>query len=231
MDSPKQKKLWVFLDHPFFWGGIGVIVGAVGTTFSLGVLLVIAWVSISVAIVRTKFFERLEAAELSLIGNFILIAVVGGALLLIWKVAPAPKVLPSAEEIAVAVSRMQESSHSSIATTTDPPQQERLTVIHKRQPSTREDAPYKTELTIQSMIDFPSLKLVVECDERLVDVDGHVSGWPGGLYGPGPSGILTDHPNVFIFSYTVSMPPFGRQHPIVLDLWSKKPIKCRAAAY
>jgi hypothetical protein len=226
MDSPKQKKLWVFLDHPFFWGGIGVIVGAVGTTFSLGVLLAVAWMSISIAVIRAKFFERLEAAELSLIGNSLLIAAIGAALLLIWKVAPAPKVPASAEEIAVAVSRMQGS-----ATTTDSHQQEKLTVIHKKQSSTREDAPYKTELTILSTVDFPSLKLIVVCDKDLVAGGASISGWGGGLYGQGISRVVSDHPNIYVFSYTVASPPFGRQYPLVVDLWSKEPVKCQAEAY
>jgi hypothetical protein len=92
--------------------------------------------------------------------------------------------------------------------------------------STREDAPYKTRVVIQSNLDFPSLKLLVQCDGPLVDGAGGVTG----IMIMTSQGVVTDHPNLFFLTYQSATQPFGPASPIILDLWSKQPIQYTQAA-
>lgn len=106
-----------------------------------------------------------------------------------------------------------------------PPPIGHFTVTQKSDISTRPDAPYKTDVTVQSDIEFPTLKLLVTCDHDLVDGNGGISGmFRGG------SGILKDHRNQVGFQYSFAMPPFGPNNPVIFSVWSKEPVSCTKAA-
>ncbi len=110
---------------------------------------------------------------------------------------------------------------------TPPPQQAHLIVSQKQDISTREDAAFKTIVTVQATTDFPTLKMLLNCDKPLTD--GH-----GGLAGVmmmTSQGIVKEHPNVYVFTYQSAAPPFGPQNPLILTLWSKEAIKCEAATF
>jgi hypothetical protein len=115
---------------------------------------------------------------------------------------------------------------------TNPPQSQapihlgHLTVSQKPDISTRADAPFKTTVTVQSDIDFPSLKLAIQCDGPLVDGGGG----PTGTYQMTNRYIVTAHPNVFVFAYQAGSPPFGPANPINFSFWSKQPILCDKVA-
>jgi hypothetical protein len=110
-----------------------------------------------------------------------------------------------------------------------PPQQARLIVSQKQQVSTREDAPYKTEVTVQATTDFPSLKLIIQCDKPLVDAGGGMTN--GGVLMMTSQGLVKDHPNVYLFTYQSAAPQFGPQNPIAINVWSKESVKCGAATF
>jgi hypothetical protein len=110
---------------------------------------------------------------------------------------------------------------------TPPPQQARLIVSQKQDISTREDAPFKTIVTVQATADFPTLKMLLKCDKPLMDGQGG----PAGVMMMTSQGIVKDHPNIYIFTYQSAAPPFGPQNPLILTLWSKEAIKCEAATF
>jgi len=109
------------------------------------------------------------------------------------------------------------------------PQSAKLIVSQKPDISTRQDASYKTVVTIQTTADFPTLKLLIHCDKPLVDGQGGIGS--GGVLMMTSQGIVKDHPNYFIFTYQSASPTFGPQNPIVISLWSKEATKCDAATY
>ena len=261
--QPKRmgKKFWAFLENPIFWGGVGVLVGAIGVAFSLKVIFVASGIVFSVAIVRNQFFEGCKPYQRR-IGNLWFIAIMSEILFVTWHFTPKARVPTTADEIAAAVMKrlhedvrpvsgvppaepktpMEVAKKPSLRpppkqTTLKeaepnppappPPQLARLIVSQRPQVSTREDAPYKTEVTIQTTSEFPSLKLVVQCDKPLVDGGGGFAG----VMMMTTQGIVKDHTNVYVFTYQSASPPFGPQNPIILNLWSKESVKCEAATF
>ncbi len=112
--------------------------------------------------------------------------------------------------------------------TSPPPAPQTATLFITQSPdvSTRTDAAYKTRVVIQSNHDFPSLKLLVQCDGPLVDGSGGFTG----ILMMTSQGVVKDHPNLFFLTYQSATPPFGPANPIVLTLWSKQPIQCKQVA-
>jgi hypothetical protein len=107
----------------------------------------------------------------------------------------------------------------------------KLTISQKPDVSTRQDAPYKTLVFVQSSVDFPSLKMVVQCNKPLVDGSGIVvSSSPTSEMTMTSQGIVRDHPNVFILQYVSAQPQFGPGAPLRFAFWSKEPIKCDQVA-
>lgn len=108
-----------------------------------------------------------------------------------------------------------------------PPANGALTVSQSSKISTRPDAPYETEIVIQTTVAFPELKFALQCDQDLVYGNASTG---GGVSMMVRSGVLKDRPNVFIYSYGSSVPPFDPAHPLVVDVWSKEPVTCNQAA-
>jgi hypothetical protein len=111
-----------------------------------------------------------------------------------------------------------------------PPNSAQLRISQTSKSSTRPDAPYQTEVVIQTTASFPSLKLLLQCDEPIVDVHPSIGGTGGLVQMMVSFGVLKDHPNVVAYSYDSSTPPFGPANPVVIDVWSKNPAKCSQAA-
>lgn len=109
-----------------------------------------------------------------------------------------------------------------------PANQAKLSISQQPDVSSREDAPYKTKVVVQTTIDFPSLKMIVQCDKPLVDGSAGLSS--GGVTMVTSQGVLKDHPNIFFFTYQSAAPQFGPANPIVFNLWAKEAIKCDQAA-
>lgn len=103
----------------------------------------------------------------------------------------------------------------------------KLTIAQTPKTSTRADAPYETEVVIQTNGSFPTLKLAIQCDKPITDGDGYVT---GEMMSAGSQFVLRDHPNIYFFSYSSSAPSFDPAHPVVIDLWSKEPLTCNQAA-
>jgi hypothetical protein len=140
--------------------------------------------------------------------------------------------LPTAPKKKQPNSKPQQQQTAPDASTQTPsgpsPQQTRLTISQKPEVSSRQDAPYKTEVVVQTTTEFPSLKMVIQCDKPLLDGSAGVGS--GGVIMITSQGVVKDHPNLFLFTYQSAMPPFGPASPIVFNLWSKEPIKCDQVA-
>jgi hypothetical protein len=109
---------------------------------------------------------------------------------------------------------------------TFPPTSAHLSVTQSQKTSTRPDAAVETEIVIQTDVVFPTLKLVMQCDQPLVDAQPTLGGTAGMVQMLVSSGIVTDHPNVVVYSYGSSIPPFGPANPVVIDVWSKQTVTC-----
>jgi hypothetical protein len=263
-----RHKLWTFAEHPILWGGVGVLVGAIGVAYSMKVIFVAAGCIFAVAVIRTQFFEGKKLYQKGL-GNLALIALIGILLFILWRITPNPKEPATAEQIATAVinkqheaiqpasgvpsiapkkasepdnpdvttKRPKRSGHtrrklpgqSSTGETepASPPTTARLILSQKSQISTREDAPYQTEVTVQTTVEFPTLKLLIRCDKPLVDGNGGLNA----IMMMTSQGVIKDHPNFYILTYQSAVPPFGPKNPIIVSLWSKEPVKCEAATF
>jgi hypothetical protein len=101
-----------------------------------------------------------------------------------------------------------------------------LVISQSPKTSTRPDAPIEIEVVVQTIAIFPSLKMVIQCDKPLVD--GSVMN--GGVRMMTSSGVLKEHPNIFVFTYESASPPFGPANPLIVDLWSKEPVVCSQVA-
>ena len=104
-----------------------------------------------------------------------------------------------------------------------------LSLTQKPLISTRPDAPIETEVTLQTAEEMPSLNLILQCDQALVDANA--STVRGGAKFNVRWGIPVEHPNVFVYSYGGAMPPFGPSNPLIVNVWTKEAVKCQAATY
>lgn len=111
-----------------------------------------------------------------------------------------------------------------------PPNNGKLKISQTPKTSTRADAPYETEVVIQTTDIFPSLKMLVQCDGPVVDAQPSIGGTMGTVQMMISFGVLRDHPNVIAYSYGSSTPPFGPANPVVINVWSKAPITCDQVA-
>jgi hypothetical protein len=100
-----------------------------------------------------------------------------------------------------------------------------LTVTQTSEISDRPETPYRIRVIVQSSIDFPSLRLAVECDGPITDGSGG-----SGMMMMTSQGIVSGHPNVYVLTYQTSTPPFGPANPFPFTFYSKEPIKCTRAS-
>jgi hypothetical protein len=99
-----------------------------------------------------------------------------------------------------------------------------LRITQKEGISSRPDAPHKTELIVQASIDFPTLKMLIECDSPILDARLHLSS--GGVLMMTSQGLVKEHPNLIIFTYGSATPQFGPANPLLVDVWSQEPVTC-----
>lgn len=250
-----KQKIWNFSDSPWTWGGIGVIVGAVAGTVPLGLLFAIGGVIIAVGLIRAKMFEG-HARLIKVGGNTFLCVLLALILIGARKLIPKAKECPSLEDIQKAfkdapqrqevaqipAGTQQRPLKPSIsyhkAKPTLPPNEKPkehlpasrqgvFQITQTAQQSTRADARYETKVVIQTTMEFPTLNLAMECDKPLIDAEPQ---GPGGGMMNVRWGISKDHPNIFVFSYGSSVPPFGPANPLVINVWSKDSMKCNSVA-
>jgi hypothetical protein len=110
-----------------------------------------------------------------------------------------------------------------------PPNNAKVSIVSQTpKTSTRADADYETELVVQTTETFTSLKMAVECDKPLVYGAAYLP--RGSVQMMISSGVLTEHPNVFVYSYGSSTPPFSPSDPLIIDVWTKEPVTCNKVA-
>jgi hypothetical protein len=105
-----------------------------------------------------------------------------------------------------------------------------LSVTQSLKISTRADAPIETAVVVQTDRVFPSLKFVMQCDKPLMDAQPTIGGTNGMVQMVVSSGLAQNHPNVVVYSYGSSVPPFGPANPLIIDVWSKEPVMCNHVA-
>jgi len=111
-----------------------------------------------------------------------------------------------------------------------PPNNGKLLINQTPKTSTRADAAYETEIVVQTTDSFPSLKMAVQCNQPIVAASAFIGGAEGNVQMLVSSGVLKEHPNVFVYSYGSSTPFLSPSHPLIIDMWSNEPIKCDQAA-
>jgi hypothetical protein len=91
------QKLWDYFEGPFFWGGVGVLVGVIISPVTFKSLFMIAWLMLAIGIMRERFFQR-NSWGVTVAGNFGLCVVLALGVGGLYKVVPKPKEPPSIDE-------------------------------------------------------------------------------------------------------------------------------------
>jgi hypothetical protein len=86
--------------------------------------------------------------------------------------------------------------------------------------STRADAPYATELVVQTSKEISPVRMIVQCDQDIV-AGQHLNGGAFMMYSVG---VAQGNPKAFILRY--DFPSFTPSSPIDIELWSRSPSKC-----
>jgi hypothetical protein len=101
-----------------------------------------------------------------------------------------------------------------------------LMVSQTQDVSTDNNNPIKTSVVVQTTKTFESLSLALECDGP---IDHGMAGFAGMMVNV-HEGVISGHPNVFVFAYSASTPQFGPGNPLHINLWSKDVIHCDKAS-
>jgi hypothetical protein len=113
-----NERLKVFIDSPFTWGAIGMLVGAVVAVVPLNYFFALAWFFIWVAMVRAKFFEGASPWQV-IGGNTGLAIVLAFVVYFGYKHCPKP---PTLDETATAIARRMPPQKVEISQNQPPPQ-------------------------------------------------------------------------------------------------------------
>jgi hypothetical protein len=110
-----RKRTWIFIEHPVFWGGVGVIIGSAAATVKMGIMFGIGWFVIAIAVFRVPLFQGKAVAKW--LGNGATCVVIAVALFGLWRVTPKPKEPPTLDEITTSFkSQMRETKSETQAT-------------------------------------------------------------------------------------------------------------------
>jgi hypothetical protein len=71
--------------------------------------------------------------------------------------------------------------------------------------SSRDDAPHLTRVVIQTNVEFPTLRLALQCDGPIVEGNGGINGAMMMV----SEGVANGYPNVFVLKYGSASPHFG----------------------
>lgn len=102
-----RRKLWEYLEGPWFWGGMGLLLGAVAANVSLRRIFIIGFIPMAIGILCKRLFDG-KVWWKRAIGNVLVLVLMAGLLFGGWKVSPKPKELeepPTLQEIVDAVGR------------------------------------------------------------------------------------------------------------------------------
>jgi hypothetical protein len=105
------------------------------------------------------------------------------------------------------------------------PEVARFILTQSEDVSSRDDAPHLTRVVIQTNVEFPTLRLALQCDGPIVEGNGGINGAMMMV----SEGVANGYPNVFVLKYGSASPHFGPASPITISLWSKQPIHCGQA--
>lgn len=111
---------------------------------------------------------------------------------------------------------------------TQVPQYGTLKVSQTTLTSTAPDAHNHIQVVIQTDVSFPSLKLLLKCNQPMVSAKGEIQG--GQLRMMTGDGIVNSDPTLYSFYYASATPPFGPANPIVVDVYAVNPITCTTAS-
>ena len=111
---------------------------------------------------------------------------------------------------------------------TQPPQRGTLRVSQSPEPSTRAEAPYRIKVVIQTDIGFPSLKLLLKCDQPILEAKGEIQG--GQMRMLTGDGVVHSDPTLWALYYASATPTFGPANPISVDVYAAHPISCKQAS-
>jgi hypothetical protein len=96
-----RHSLSAFVESPFFWGGVGVVLTILAFVF-WGFLFVIAWFFFAVAVIKTPIFVG-QSRNTRIAGNVGVCVFLGFGLFLIWWKLPPPQSAVSREDISKAL--------------------------------------------------------------------------------------------------------------------------------
>jgi hypothetical protein len=247
-------------DSAWLWGAIGLVAGAsasVAPAQSLPWIFFVSWLALLVAGIRNLPPKEHLWRRVSV--NLVASAVIAVGLYQLDKrimhLLPPPP--PTAEENAEALIALEKkdgllpSPKASAVVAVPPsaskahkksypkkpieevqppsPETAELTVTQSPDISTDSNAPYKTNVIVQTNHDFPTLKLALECDGPIVHGDA-VPAAGSGMMMMTSQGVVSGHPNIYVFTYGQAAPPFGPSNPLRLTLWSTQPLHCQKAS-
>ena len=143
--------------------------------------------------------------------------------------APRPQPPPKIHHGVTSQPKAQPETAQSQPSTTNapsPPPVAKLTVTQKLDVSDRLEFPYKTQVVVQSSLEFPTLRLAVECNGPIGDGDGGVIGVSMMV----SQGVVAGHPNIYVLTYQSATSPLSPASPLTFYFWSKEPILCTRAS-
>lgn len=257
-----------------FWGGVGLVAGALAATVNMGWLFVAAWFAFGWAIIRGRPFVQRGKPWAEGLGNVLLSVVLAVALFGLWRIVPRPKEPPRPATLAEITTSISNQLHehpqkAAISTSTLPaspntapkrhttqhrpvlspavpvfspaptqaqppslPQPQAsehgvLTLTQTNEISTREDAPNHVRVVVQTTVVIPTLKMLVRCNGPLVEATPYTSA--GGMIILTGGGVVKADPSLIAYQYQSATPPFGPANPVIIDVWSIKPVTCTQA--
>ena len=98
-------------------------------------------------------------------------------------------------------------------------------VSHEDRPSTRADAPFAQELTIQVSNQVSPVRVVVTCNQDVVDGDAVNIGVVVGY----SKGVMSNNHRVFVVGY--QSPPLTPRQPLGIEVWTKQRATCQAQMF
>jgi hypothetical protein len=91
------EKFVGFIESAILWGGIGVLVGATASLYSLRILFVVSYVILCVATLKAAFFSGARIV-VQVVANLFACSLIAAMFVILWRYTPKPAVMPSLDE-------------------------------------------------------------------------------------------------------------------------------------